>query len=306
MTPDNPIDWLQETIGGRFPEKVEALLKLIAGHEKEIELSFNIAKKMWRFRILDFKSLHSNMEDPAYTIDDPDDRMYNPYFLVHEIKERCEGIPEHILPFAEGFLEAGMERMLVYFKPNDSTVYACNINNAWPITVLAADAEELLGSIDGVIKRIDEKEETWIDIYPPMRGAPFHELVPEENRFVEDAKCTHSAKGYKSVIESLMGITDGLLTLESFNGIEGDLRVIQVTINGISGEFTVEGNTRYIDSAALVRALNALLEPVLFGHFFIDVDQTEGDWVQVAFGDQATYELLLKNQIVAEWQMNKS
>jgi hypothetical protein len=307
MTHDNPIDWFQETMGGKFPEKMEALLKLMAGNVENIEMAFTVPKKRWRrFNMLDFKSLHPNMKDPAYTLDDNADRLENPYFLVQEINERCNGIPRNILPFAGGFNEACEERMFAYFKPNDSTVYVCNINTASPVDVLAADVEELLGPIDSIFERIDKRGETWFDIYPQRKGTPFVELITEEKRYINDAECTYSAKGYEDVIENLMGITDGLLTLESFTGIDGNTRTIQVTINGISGEFSVAGNTHYLDSAALIRALNALLEPVMEGKFFIDTDETDGQFLEVAFGDQTTYELLLKNQLVAEWQMKKT
>jgi hypothetical protein len=310
MTHDNPIDWFQETMGGKFPEKMESLLKCIAGYEGTIEILFGVPKKSWRFKVLDFQLLHANMNNPAYTTDDYAERLTNPYLIVQEINEHFEdrfgegGKPGNMLPFAVDVDGDGL--VFLCFKQVDSRVYLCNINATLPLEIVVADIEELLGPIDDIIKSIGEEGKTWFDLYPPRQGLSLAELIPEENMLVCEAECTYDAKSYKWVIEALMGITDGLLTLESFEGINGDTRTIQITINGISGEFSVEGNTHYVDSAALICALNALLEPVMYGNFFIDVDDSDGALLEVAFGDQAIYELLLKNHLVAEWQMKKA
>ena len=74
---------------------------------------------------------------------------------------------------------------------------------------------------------------------------------------------------------------------------------INATINGVSGKFSLEVNSDYVDSA-IVHNLNALLEPLKKDRFFIEV-YDENRWGQefgVVYGDKATQDLLIKNKLV--------
>ena len=302
---DNPIDWFQETIGGTFPEKMETLLKLLAGAERTVEIFFRTPKRNWTYKVLDFQLLDTIMNNPAYTTHNYEERKTNPYLIVQEINEHFkerfgeDQMPGNILPFAVDADGDGC--VFLYFKPDDNVVYYCNINATLPVEVLATDIEQLLGPLDDIIKSISEEGKTRFDIYATRTEPTLEQLIPEEYRLVCDRECIYSAGGYKWVIEHLIGITDGLLALESFVAGDEDTRIVHVTINGISGQFSLEAETNYVDSA-LIRELNALLQPVMNGNFFIEVDDSEGQILEVAFGDQATYELLLKNALVADWQ----
>ena len=52
----------------------------------------------------------------------------------------------------------------------------------------------------------------------------------------------------------------------------------------------------------MICELNTLLAPVMNGKFFIEVDDSEGQLLEVVLGDKATYKFLLKNDLVAYWQ----
>jgi hypothetical protein len=300
---NNPIDWFQETMGGKFPEKVEALLKLLVYSERTIEIIFRTDKQNWEYKVLDFQLLDTIMNNPAYTTNDYEERKTNPYLIAREINEHFEDrfgegqMPGNILPFAVDVNGDGY--VYLYFNPHDEAVYYCNINATLPVGILENDVEDLLGPLDVIIKSITEEGITKFDINAPKKTLYLTQIVEDQFLFITDPECIYRVDDYKWVIEQLVGITDGLLTLESFVGIDGDVRIIQVTINGISGQFAVENHAAYVDSA-LIRELNALLEPVLDGKFFIPVD--EGELLNVAFGDQTIYELLLKNELVAYWQ----
>jgi len=300
---NNPIDWFQETMGAKFPKKVEALLKLLVYSERTIEIFFRTHKQNWTYKVLDFQLLDTIMNNPAYTTNDYEERKTNPYLIVQEINEHFEDrfgegqMPGNILPFAIDVNGDGY--VYLYFNPDDEAVYYCNINATLPSGILENDVEDLLAPLDDIIKSINEEGKTRFDIHAPRKTLYLRQLIEDQYLFMTDPECIYGVDDYKWVIEQLIGITDGLLMLESFVGIDGDVRIIQVTINGISGQFAVEDRAGYVDSA-LIRELNALLEPVMEGKFFIPVD--EGELLNVAFGDQATYELLLKNELVAYWQ----
>jgi hypothetical protein len=300
---NNPIDWFQETMGAKFPEKVEVLLKLLVYSERTIEIFFRTHKQNWTYKVLDFQLLDTIMNNPAYTTNDYEERKTNPYLIVQEINEHFEDrfgegqTPGNILPFAVDVNGDGY--VYLYFNPDDEAVYYCNINATLPSGILENDVEDLLGPLDDIIKSISEEGKTRFDIHAPRKTLYLRQLIEDQYLFITDPECIYGVDDYKWIIEQLIGITDGLLTLESFEGIDGDVRIIQVTINGISGQFDVEVREGYVDSA-LIRKLNELLEPVMDGKFFIPVD--EGELLNVAFGDQVTYELLLKNELVAYWQ----
>jgi hypothetical protein len=300
---DNIIDWFQEKMGAQYPEKVQALLKVMAASECTIEILFKIPDKWWRLKVLDFQLLDAIKNNPAYTTNDFKERFTNPYFISIDIDEHNQEYTGEnqptgkALPFAVDIEGDGCD--FLYYSSEDNVVYNCNLNSILPGEVFLTDIEVLLGSLDDIIREISENGKTSFEIDNVyVVRPPLEKLVEKKNIFVCDGECVDEVMAYQWIIEQLTEISDGLLTLESFEGTDGHTRTINVTINGISGQFTVKGKTDWIDSA-IILALNELLKPVMKDKFFIEVyDERWGQEFGVVYGDKTMYDLLLKNFLI--------
>ena len=305
---DNVIDWFQEIIGGKYPEKVQTLLKLLIDSERPIEILFEIPR--WgRFKMLDFRTLDTIKNNPTYSTENDKERFSIPYLISKEIDEHQQRyqaeyiMAGNLLPFARDFDADGYR--FLYFKSNDNIVYYSDLDSEKPEEVMVTDIEELLGPLVDIIKGISEDGKTSFQIEKVSewrRNRPRLEaFVEKKNTFICDGECIYDVMDYKWIIEQLTEMTDGELSLESFEGTwEEEAMFINVTINGISGKFSLEVNSDWVDSA-IVYNLNEMLEPLKKEKLFIEVyDDRWGQEFGVVFGNKATFEVLLKNDFIPD------
>ena len=209
----------------------------------------------------------------------------------------------NLLPFARDFDADGYR--FLYFKSNDNIVYYSDLDSEKPEEVMVTDIEELLGPLVDIIKGISEDGKTSFQIEKVSewrRNRPRLEaFVEKKNTFICDGECIYDVMDYKWIIEQLTEMTDGELSLESFEGTwEEEAMFINVTINGISGKFSLEVNSDWVDSA-IVYNLNEMLEPLKKEKLFIEVyDDRWGQEFGVVFGNKATFEVLLKNDFIPD------
>lgn len=300
----NNIDWFQETIGAQYPEKVQALLKAMVAAEHTTEILFKGPEMWWKYKVLDFQLLDAIRNDPDYTTDDYKEIYANPYLARREMLQRFQDdkekelLPENVLPFAVDAEGDGFDCMC--FLPGSNLIYRCNTDNNDLEMVPIGAFEQLLGPLDEIIKDIQNGEKRF-DINQVHKIRPTLEtLIAAKNTHITDGECIYDVEDYKTIIEDLTAITDGELTLEAFDGVwEEEIIYISATINGVSGKFSLEVNSDWVDSA-IIHNLNALLEPLKKDRFFIEV-YDENRWGQefgVVYGDKAAYELLIKNKLI--------
>lgn len=304
QTQQNNIDWFQETTGAQYPEQVQLLLKAVVTAQQTTEILFKVPEIWWKYKVLDFQLLDAIRNDPDYTTEDYKEIYKNPYLLWREMLQRFkedkqkELLPENVLPFAVDAEGDGFDCMC--FLPGSNLIYRCNMDNNDLEMVPMGAFEQLLGPLDEIIKGIENGKKSF-DLNKVHEIRPtLDTLIAEKNTHITDGECIYDVDDYKTIIEDLTAITDGELTLEAFNGSwEDETIVINATINGVSGTFSLEVNSDWVDSA-IVDNLNALLEPLKKDRFFIEV-YDENRWGQefgVVYGDKAARELLIKNKLV--------
>lgn len=311
---ENLIDWFEAQIGMNYPEKIRTLLNSVVASDYPVEILFEVSSRPpavvdLNYKVLDFKVLWKIKGNSVYT-PAHSERYSNPYFVIGEIqayatdyiKDNKELLAGKILPFARDVDGDGYRYL--YFMPDKSEVFYVDLNteHSKGDTVMS-DIEEFLGPVKDIVRDISEENKTSFHIKKASeirRNKPrIEQFIKKENTFIYDGECIRDVMSYQWIIEKMIGLTDNAFKLESFEGVEGDtVRTIKVTINGIVGQFDLEGDTDWLDSR-LVGELNAMLKPMLNEKYFIEI--TDDRWGQefgVAYAGDASFEVLKKHGFI--------
>jgi len=276
--------------------------------EKEIEIIFDIPK--WGlFKVLDFEPVEKIMNDPHFVARNRE-VFSNPYFISRalegydeddELDENKRPKPGKALPFARDY-EADGFRFLFYRSEND-TVYYRDLDSNDPEEIYLNSIEQVVGPLGDIIRDISENGKTAFSFRKELERRwtipRIEHFVDKKNFYICDGECIYDVDDYKTIVEELMKITEGALTLEAFDGTDGDeTREIRVAINGITGSFQVEGGTDWIDSS-FIASLNNMLQPVMNGKRFAEVDDERwGQEFGAVYVDEALIEVLKKQELM--------
>lgn len=95
----------------------------------------------------------------------------------------------------------------------------------------------------------------------PTMTSHLEGLLGRERLVLLDGECVDRVSDYESVLRELVTrASGGTHELTAFRGVEGARRVITLTLDGVNTtSFEVQGQTDWLDSVAVLAALNRLL-----------------------------------------------
>ncbi|MCS3799500.1 hypothetical protein [Niastella sp. OAS944] len=138
-----------------------------------------------------------------------------------------------------------------------------------------------------VVKKPIIEEEPSPDIEPAYLRQGFQNIledhIAKENIIIMDAEGFEEVRYYGGFLEDMIGLTNGLLTLQNASFKEGDPRSATVTINNVTREFSIRCINDWFDNDFITN-INLLLESLGSKHlFYMFYDPSFGQELGVVF-----------------------